>query len=79
MQKIRTALSYAYAFKPGRTFAQVLGATLVANGAGLVDADWKAALSVAGMAAVVGFLQGWADGSDQIAESSVSEKILGKA
>ena len=79
MRHVRTAAAYAYAFKPGRTFAQVLGATIVANGTGLLDVDWKAALSVAGLAALVGFLQGWADGSSQIAESAASDKILGKA
>lgn len=79
MQHLRTALSYAYAFKPGRTFAQTLAGLLVADGTGLLDTDWAAKLSVAGMAALVGFLQGWGDGSDQIAESDVSNKILGKA
>lgn len=79
MQFLRSALAYAYAFKPGRTFAQVLAAALVADGTGLLDTDWKAKLSLAGMAALVGFLQGWGDGSDQIGESSVSERILGKA
>lgn len=75
----RVAASYVYAFKPGRTFAQVLGAELAADGAGLLDVDWKVKLSVAGMAALIGFLQGWADGSDQIAESDASNRILGKA
>ena len=76
---LRSGLSYAYSFKPGRTFAQVLGAALVADGTGLLDTDWKTKLSVSGMAALLGFLQGWGDGSDQFAESSVSERILGKA
>ena len=79
MQHLRTAASYAYSFKPGRTFAQALAAALVADGTGLLDTDWKAKLSMAGMAALLGFLQGWGDGSDQFAESSVSDKILGKA
>lgn len=79
MQHLRTAISYAYAFKPGRTFAQSLAALLTADGTGLLDTDWKAKLSVAGMAALLGFLQGWADGSDQIAESDASNRILGKA
>lgn len=35
---------------PIRTFAQALAAVLVADGAGLLDTDWVAALSVAGMA-----------------------------
>jgi hypothetical protein len=79
MQFLRTALSYAYSFKPGRTFAQALVAALVADGTGLLDTDWGAKLSVAGMAAVLSFLQGWADGSDQFAESNTSDRILGKA
>ena len=39
-----------------RTFAQTLAAVLVASGAGLLAADWWAALSAAGMAAVVSVL-----------------------
>lgn len=79
MQHLRTALSYAYAFKPGRTFAQALAAALVADGTGVLDTDWKAKLSLSGMAGLLAFLQAWGDGSDQIAESSTSNKILGKA
>lgn len=40
------------------TFAQALVAVLVAGGTGIVDTDWPAALSVAGMAAVVSLLKG---------------------
>lgn len=79
MQFLRTALSYAYAFKPGRTFAQALAAALVADGTGLLDTDWKAKLSLAGMAGLLAFLQAWGDGSELVAESSVSDRILGKA
>lgn len=79
IQYLRAAASYLYAFKPGRTFAQVLSAELLADGTGLLDTDWGVKLSVAGMAALIGFLQGWSDGSDQIAESKVSARILGKA
>jgi Putative lactococcus lactis phage r1t holin len=39
-----------------KTFAQALAAVLVASGAGLLSADWKAALSTAGMATVVSVL-----------------------
>ena len=78
-QYLRTGLSYAYAFKPGRTFAQVLGAQLVADGTGITDTNWGVKLSVSGMASLVSFLQGWADGSDLIGDSAVSDKILGKA
>lgn len=39
-----------------KTFAQGAAALLVANATGIVDADWKAAASVAGLAAVVSIL-----------------------
>ena len=39
-----------------KTFAQALAAVLVAGGAGLLSADWRNALSVAGMAALVSVL-----------------------
>lgn len=79
MQRLRTAASYAYSFKPGRTFAQALAGALVADGTGLLDTDWRVKLSVSGMAGLLSFLQGWGDGSDLFAESKVSDKILGKA
>ena len=39
-----------------KTFAQTLASVLVAGGVGLLSADWPAALSAAGMAAVVSVL-----------------------
>lgn len=39
-----------------KTFAQAAAALLVADGTGLLDTDWQAAASVAGMAAVVSVL-----------------------
>jgi Putative lactococcus lactis phage r1t holin len=39
-----------------KTFAQALAAVLVTGGAGLLAADWKTALSTAGMAAVISIL-----------------------
>ena len=39
-----------------KTFAQSLGALLVASGAGILDTDWGDRFSVAGMAAVVSVL-----------------------
>lgn len=39
-----------------RTFAQVLGALLVAGGTGLLDTDWGKNLSVAGMATLLSVL-----------------------
>lgn len=39
-----------------KTFAQALAAVLAASGVGLLSADWKVALSTAGMATVVSVL-----------------------
>ncbi|MEV0319817.1 holin [Streptomyces sp. NPDC050658] len=39
-----------------RTFAQSLGAILVAGGTSLLDIDWKAALATAGMATLLAVL-----------------------
>ena len=39
-----------------KTFAQALAALLVAGGTGILDTEWTAAASVAGMAAVVSLL-----------------------
>lgn len=41
---------------PVKTFAQTLAGVLAGSGAGLIDADWVGALSVAGMAGVLSFL-----------------------
>jgi hypothetical protein len=42
--------------RAGKTFAQSLGALLTADGVGLLDIDWPAALSAAGMAAFLSVL-----------------------
>jgi hypothetical protein len=76
---MRAALAYAYAFKPGRTFAQALAGALVADGTGVLDTDWTAKLSLAGIVAVITFLQIWGEGGDQFADSDTSNKILGRA
>jgi hypothetical protein len=39
-----------------KTAAQVFATVLIAAGTGLLDTDWKAALSAAGMAAVLSLL-----------------------
>lgn len=39
-----------------KTLAQALAALLVADGTGILDTDWTAKLSVAGMAAVISVL-----------------------
>ena len=46
----------ATAERAAKTFAQVAAATIGASGAGLLEADWVAILSVSGMAAVASLL-----------------------
>ena len=53
-----------------KTFAQSLAALLVASGAGVLDTDWPARFSVAGMAAVVSVLT--SVGSAQIGDDGPS-------
>ncbi len=48
--------------RAARTFCQSLAAVLVASGTGVLDADWRAALSTAGMAGVLALLTGVAAG-----------------
>jgi len=51
---------------PVKTFAQTLAGVLAGSGAGLIDADWVGALSVAGMAGVLSFLMNvGGDGGEQ--------------
>lgn len=42
------------------TFAQVLGAVLLADGTGILEVDWVSALSVSAMAALLAVLKGFA-------------------
>lgn len=53
-----------------KTVAQTSAAMLTASGLGLLDADWLAVGSVAGMAGVVSLLtsigSGWRDGSPSL-------------
>ena len=53
-----------------KTFAQAAAALLVGNGTGLLDTDWAAVLSVAGIAAVVSILT--SIGSDALTGSGPS-------
>lgn len=62
-----TFFKQAYRFKPGRTFAQALGAALVADGTGVLDTAWVAKLSLAGIAGVISLLQIWGEGGDLLA------------
>jgi hypothetical protein len=78
VSRVRAAASAAYRFKPGRTFAQALGATLAGNGIGVLDLDWVQALSVSGLAAVLSLLQIWGEGGEMLAEEErVSTKLRG--
>ena len=61
-------LKQVYRFKPGRTFAQALGAALVADGTGVLDTQWTAKLSLAGIAGAISFLQIWSEGGDLLAD-----------
>lgn len=49
------------AIKAARTFAQTLAGVLTANGTGLLDTDWRGALSASGMAALVAVLMNVGD------------------
>lgn len=49
---------------PVKTFAQTLAGVLAGSGAGLIDADWVGAVSVAGMAAVLSFLMNVGSGEE---------------
>ena len=52
-----TGLFWRATFERGvKTFAQASGAVLVGSGVGLLDADWTATASVAGMAALLSVL-----------------------
>lgn len=52
-----TGLFWRATFERGaKTFAQAAGAVLVGSGVGLLDADWTATASVAGMAALLSVL-----------------------
>lgn len=61
-------LRAVYRFKPGRTAAQALVATLGADATGVLDTQWVAKLSLAGMAGLVSFLQIWSEGGKMLAD-----------
>lgn len=68
--------SVVYRFKPGRTFAQTLAALLVGNGIGILDVDWTASASVAGLAGLVSLLQIWSEGGELLADD---KRVTGTA
>ncbi len=63
-------LQLLYRFKPVRTFAQTLGAALAADGVGLLDTDWPARLSMAGMAGLISLLMIWGEGGQMLADDT---------
>ena len=65
---MRAAAAAAYRFKPGRTFAQALVATLLGDGLGVLDVAWQQSLSVAGLAGLVSLLQIWGEGGQMLAD-----------
>ena len=65
---MRALLAAAYRFKPGRTFAQALVATLLGDGLGVLDVAWEQSLSVAGLAGLVSLLQIWGEGGQMLAD-----------
>lgn len=74
-----SAFAHAVIERAIKTFAQALGAVLVANGTGLLDADWTASLSTAGMAAVLSVLT--SVGSSSVGSDGPSlagEELTGK-
>lgn len=60
---LTTAFARDLAERVIATFAQALAAMFVANGTGLLEADWVTSLSVAGMTALVSLLKGVAAGA----------------
>lgn len=65
---MKNALRNVYRFKPLRTAAQSAAAGFVANGTGLIDAEWTGVASIAGMAGVVSFLMIWGEGGHMLAD-----------
>ena len=63
-------LQLLYRFKPMRTFAQTLAAALAADGVGLLDVDWPARLSMAGMAGLLSLLMIWGEGGQMLADDT---------
>ena len=70
MSRVRAAASAAYRFKPGRTFAQALVATLLGDGLGVLDVDWQQSASVAALAGLVSLLQIWGEGGNMLADDT---------
>lgn len=59
-----------------KTFAQAAAAMLVAAGVGLLDADWIAVASVAGMAAVVSVLTSIGSAAATDGSPSLASEVL---
>jgi hypothetical protein len=70
------ALRTAYRFRPARTAAQALGASLAADGFGLLETNFPEQLSLAGMAGLIAFLMIWGEGGQMLADD---ERVTGTA
>lgn len=70
MSRASDAASAAYRFKPGRTFAQALVATLLGDGLGVLSVDWQQSLSIAALAGLVSLLQIWGEGGRMLADDT---------
>lgn len=64
--------------RAARTFAQVLGALLVAQPLGVLEFDWSSALSVSAMATIVSLLTsiGAAKFTDHNGPSLIDDEVL---
>ncbi len=76
MSYFNRAFLAATAERAIKTFAQTLAALLAGTGAGLVDVNWGAQVSVAAMAALVSLLSSVASGSVGAAGPSLAGEGL---
>lgn len=79
MTKLKAALAVVqalgaivYRFKPGRTFAQTLGAALALDAAttGILDVDLAAKAAIAASVGLASFLMIWGEGGDMLADDA---------
>lgn len=74
MGQIRAALSAAYRFKPGRTFAQALIPAI--GSSSIFDVDWRISLGSAAAAGLLSLLQIWGEGGSMLADD---KRVTGTA
>lgn len=79
MSKLKAALAaiqavgaVLYRFKPGRTFAQTLGASLALDAAttGVLDVDLAAKAAIAASVGLASLLMIWGEGGDMLADDT---------